>query len=421
MATLRIVSISSVLLLLALTTPVQLPVWAADNKMPEVNCPPIADAPPSAFPALAKGCGEQLSYVGAYFADGKFRTNALSSSQAQNLPVIAPGAQPSYRPMEVPPSIDLHARERTVENLKANSSIQKTAHRRSRLADWRDDIITLVYGRELAMLAPEHLTTDSRGRVIVSDPTAQAIHVLDSKEPFRILAGPEYRLQHAGAIATNAAGHIFVADPVVGVVVEFDRDGRYLREIGKLGEDEGIFHQPVAIAIDVHHFLYVADSERDMVIVLNSEGRILKRAGGRRRELGVTFQHPRALVLKDNRLFVLDADGTRVQVFDTQFRPITSFATGVLKGLTTLDVDSAGNVYLSGEMPEVYIYDRDGRRKGQFGRFGSGRGEIGMAAGLWIDSNDKMYVADKRNRRINVIEVETDRETVGTIGISGSR
>ncbi|WP_148210125.1 hypothetical protein [Candidatus Korobacter versatilis] len=370
----------------------------------------LADAPRSLFPLVARGGGSEIRYIGAIFADGKFRVGAFASANAQEHANLYDGTTPLSRPADVPPAVELHPREQARENLSAKNTAQKSAAGRSEIVGLLDEVVTAVYGREQSLMGPTSVTTDRDGRVIVSDPAALSVHVFDPMRPFRILAGTQYRLQHIGPVATDAVRNIYVADPVQGVVVEFDREGRYLGEIGRLGEGEGIFHEPVAMAVDVHHFLYVADAERDMVLMVNSEGKILRRAGGRRKELGVSLEHPSALVLKHDQLFVLDANDTRVQVFDSQLRRRMTFDTGLGPGHRTLDLDTAGNIYVS-DGRTIYIFDGEGHRKGEFGRKGSLRGEISSVAGLWIDENDRMYVTDKENRRVAVFQIKMLEDT----------
>jgi sugar lactone lactonase YvrE len=88
----------------------------------------------------------------------------------------------------------------------------------SRLAAFRDDIITFAYGHEKYLIAPQHLTTDSKGRVIVSDPAAAAVHVFDGRASFRIAGGPRRRLQAPNGIAVDSRDNIYVADSQRGLI-----------------------------------------------------------------------------------------------------------------------------------------------------------------------------------------------------------
>ena len=232
------------------------------------------------YPEMSRGCGAELTYSGAYLADGKFYTNKFSTSLVQQ-ETLAQGKE--SRPAEVPADVNLHSRERVVEQLRPGAKAIRKARGSSRISEWRDDLITGVYGREKSILAPQSLATDTKGRVIVSDPAAGAVHVLDRTRPFRIVAGPQYHLHTPGAVATDSHDNIYVADVEEGVIVEFDPSGQFVREIGKIAEHEGIFYTPVGLGVDETDRLYVADSGREMLLVLDNNGRVLQKIGGRRK------------------------------------------------------------------------------------------------------------------------------------------
>jgi DNA-binding beta-propeller fold protein YncE len=368
-----------------------------------IACTTFADLPTSAYPAIAKGCGEQLAYVGAYMADGKYYTGefmtALVHSQTRPL-------DQGLRPADVPRSVNLHARERLVEDLRAGSPARRVADGQSRWAEWRDQIVTAVYGHEKTVVGPQNVTTDSEGRVVVSDPAGGAVHVLDRVRPFRIAVGPQYRLRHAGAVAADSRDHIFVSDPVEGIIVEFDASGRFVREIGRIGENEGLFYSPAGLHIDESDLLYVADTGREMLLVLNPDGRVVRRAGGKRREMGVSFVRPMAVAASNGHVAVLDSDGTRVQVLDGNCGFVKSFNTGMAGAGIALDLDSEGNIYLSNAREgRVRVFSATGVRKGEFGRHGFDRGDLQAASGISIDVKDRLYVSDTENRRVNVFQI----------------
>jgi DNA-binding beta-propeller fold protein YncE len=368
-----------------------------------------SDKPVRAFPSIAVGCDHRLAYLGTYYSDGKYRPESRMSGWLESSRVESADS-PALRPAGVPDSVDLHPRERVVENMTPGSHAVNHLKGRSTITELRDDVITFVYGREKALLAPRYITTDGRGRAIISDPALLAVHVLDRDDPFRIVAGGPHRLQSVGAVAVDKLDNIFIADPQAGLIQVFDSDGRFFREIGRISEDEGIFHDPEAIAVDRRRQrLYVADATRDMVLMLNIEGKVLQRAGGRRAELGVTFNHPDALTVKHDEIVVLDSGGARIQVFDLHWKLLQQFPTLLAPGYSTelgLDIDSAGNIYLSNIEPAaIRVFDKAGRLTAEFGRQGARRGEFSSPTALWIDVDDKLYVSEKENRRVQVFQL----------------
>jgi DNA-binding beta-propeller fold protein YncE len=372
------------------------------------------------FPAAEMGCGHRVAYLGTYIPDGKYRVDSGWGRLAE-LAATDERQTPGLRPVDVPESVDLRPRERVVENLLPRSRPQKNAGGRSMPAELLDGVVTLVYGREKALLAPRYVITDSKGRAIVSDPAANAIHVLDAGQEFRILAGKEQRVQSVGAIAVDNLDNIYVVDPEAGVVVVFDSYGRFVRMIGKMGDNEGALHEPTAIAIDRERKrLYVVDASRDMVLVMDEEGRLIQRAGGRRAELGVTFSHPSDILVKRGEIVVLDAGGTRVEIFGAGWKLLRSFSTNISVENAAdigMGMDSDGNVFLSDvRRASVRVYDAAGNVRGEFGAAGNRRGEFRGPAALWIDEKDRLYVCEKENRRVQVFQISGNAGVESGVG-----
>lgn len=407
----------SCLLVLTVAVTCSLPHQALSENLPIVEtAPPCAtttNAGTRAFPQLNLGCGHELVYVGSYLPDGKFQDKSTLSRTADTNVEI--GIAPKSRPDDVPAAFQLHSRERVVENPDPSTARPKRFKGQSVLATWRDDILTLAYGHERPILAPHYVASDSQGRAIISDPMANAIHVLDNDGGFRISAGKQYRLHSAGAIAVDDADNIYAADSDTGLIIVFDSYGHFLREIGRFDREEGMFHDPSGLAIDqANERLYVADTSRDMVFALTLEGRIVRRMGGRRQESGIRFQHPESVAVKNGRVLVLEAGGSRIQVLDIEGKVLHCFSTGLMAGYLNeigMAVDSDGKIYLSNiDQSKFRVFDQDGHVQTEFGARGSRRGEFYNPAAMWIDAQDRMYVSDEGNRRVQVFQISASEE-----------
>ena len=368
--------------------------------------------PSRAFPVATLDCGRQLSFVGSYSPDGKYQAASRTATPAyvQNY-VTASG--PTARPPEVPPAIDLHSREQVIENFQPPYRARKPAKGPSRLAALRDDIVTFAYGREQLLLRPRHVISDSTGRVILTDPAASAVHVLDGENSFRISAGQNKRLIKPSGLAVDADDNIYIADSEQGLIAVYDRNGSFLRYIGKLGRDETLFHVPIGIAIDAGRArLYVVDSDRQMLFILDLSGREIKRVGRfNGNDTIVNFTYPTEIAIGDDELAIMDASGSRVWVTDldgtprTNFRFPTPLRQGVVDELG-LAIDAGGNIYISnGTGSSVQVFDSRGNPLSTFGRGGQSLGEFQSPTGLWIDSHDRIFVADEITRRVQVFQL----------------
>lgn len=92
--------------------------------------------------------------------------------------------------------------------------------------------------------------------------------------------GGTYRLVQAfsdqvvswpSSIVSSSSGDLFVLDNMNHRVLVF-REGRFLRQIGQIGQGEGDLHQPVAMCIDKNDRLYIVDQENKRIQIFLSDG-----------------------------------------------------------------------------------------------------------------------------------------------------
>jgi len=279
----------------------------------------------------------------------------------------------------------------------------------------RNHFVTFAYARRSVINAPKHVVTDSQHRVIVSDPSESAVHVLDphGSTSFRILGGKGFRLREPAGVAVDADDNIYVADPGRGLIDVFDRNGNFLRYLGTYhGEPE--FAQPDGITIDSRsQRLFVVDRGANIVFVLDLSGRIVRRVG---RSHGgdnkADFDHPTNISVSRQHIFVLDRWGTRLQVMDPALNQIRSI--DITQGREPesyrdngVSADEQGHVYISScRTSVVSVYSPDGKLLGLFGQFGTSAGQFAAPGGLWIDALKHLYVADSGNGRVQIFQLQ---------------
>jgi DNA-binding beta-propeller fold protein YncE len=382
---------------------------------------PMRERKPRALPGARLCCGNEIDYLGIYSSDGKFRTTTRidhDNAGGRDSRSVSSGAW--SRPSEVPDFINLHPEERVEENFEPPAHAVKPVRGKSMLASLRDNIVTFVYGRERILLAPHHVAVDSRGRILIVDPDIRAVHVLGNGDSFRIAGGAQRRLRLPGGVAVDAADNIYIADSERGLVLVYAPDGKFLRYIGKYG-DESLFHSPTAIAIDRGSGrLFLLDPPRHLLFVLDLEGNILKRVGrprphaiGRVRgeTIPMDLDDPTEIAVGNNELVVVDAANSQIHVMDLECNPLAQFTISARPGQSVADgvglgVDLTGNIYVSSTRDShIGIYRRDGRQLGSFGRPGMEIGEFNSPAGLWIDGTNRLYVGDTNNGRVQVFQL----------------
>src|SRR5579872_3163377 len=81
-----------------------------------------------------------------------------------------------------------------------------------------------------------------------------------------------YRFGRPTDVAWDAAGNIFVADGYTNSrVVKYDKNGRYIKEIGAKGTAPGQFNTPHSIQTDANGNVYVADRGNRRIQVLSND------------------------------------------------------------------------------------------------------------------------------------------------------
>jgi DNA-binding beta-propeller fold protein YncE len=200
---------------------------------------------------------------------------------------------------------------------------------------------------------------------------------------------PDLYFGEAAGVAVNSKGHVFVfsrgstTGPAYGAaaaqLLEFDADGKYIREIGHHLYAWSFAH---AVKVDKEDNIWVADKGSDMVIKFSPEGRILM-VFGRKQEASDEGTGP----LKHPKPPLPPIDG--------EFRQVTDMAW-----------DAAGNTYISDGYINSRIakIDKDGTWIKSWGEPGTGAGQFNTPHSIATDDAGNVYVADRGNGRIQVFD-----------------
>ncbi len=155
----------------------------------------------------------------------------------------------------------------------------------------RDGRILRSWGRGLYTI-PHSVRVDPAGNVWTVDAGSSVVLEFspDGKQLLRIDVGelPERPSAFRGTadIAFAPGGRIYIADGYGNArVLEYNRQGRRVRQWGSRGTGPGQFDLPHAIAVDREGILYVADRENGRIQRFDLDGRYL----GEWNHLGKTF------------------------------------------------------------------------------------------------------------------------------------
>jgi hypothetical protein len=196
-------------------------------------------------------------------------------------------------------------------------------------------------------------------------------------------------LGEAAGVAVNSKGHVFVFSrgntqgPVYGSIaaqlLEFDANGKYVREIGHNSYGFGFAH---TVRIDKDDNIWTVDKGTDMVVKFSPEGKVLL-VLGRKQEAA-------------------DAHVGGVERATPPRPPIA----GMFRQVTDIAWDSQGSSFVSDGYinSRVAMFDKDGNISGSFGTPGSGESQFNTPHTIAVDAHDNVYVGDRGNGRIQVFD-----------------
>jgi DNA-binding beta-propeller fold protein YncE len=198
-------------------------------------------------------------------------------------------------------------------------------------------------------------------------------------------------LGEVAGVAVNSLGHVFVfsrghtTGPAYGAaaaqLLEFDGDGKFLRQIGHNLYAWSFAH---SVKVDKDDNIWVADKGSDMIIKFDPEGRVAM-VFGRKLEASdegtEPLRHP---------------------------KPPLPPVDGLFRQVTDMTWDAAGNTYISDGYINSRIakVDKNGNWLKSWGEPGDQPGQFNTPHSIAADAEGNVYVADRGNRRIQVFDGE---------------
>jgi DNA-binding beta-propeller fold protein YncE len=200
-----------------------------------------------------------------------------------------------------------------------------------------------------------------------------------------------------GGVAVDGQGRVYVADHGNHRVQVFSSEGQFLATWGREGGGPGEFRLPQGIAVDRRGNVYVSDGGNSRVQTFDSDGQFLNQWGGRGDGEG-QFVMPGALAIdQQGNVLVVETWNPRVQAFTAAGGFLWGarlVAPGATRGPTGLAVDSQNHLYLTGPTGRVQRLSPPHREEASWGGAGAWDAPLVRPAGLAIDAEGDLYVAD---------------------------
>jgi DNA-binding beta-propeller fold protein YncE len=227
-------------------------------------------------------------------------------------------------------------------------------------------------------------------RLALAQPSAPEIPFESAPDFPRLPAGMNFG--EVPGVAVNSRGHMFVFTrsnsalgpayaPAAAQLLEFGPKGEFIREIGK-----GLYGWSFAhtVRVDKDDNIWAVDKGSDMIIKFNPAGRVVM-VFGRRKESA-------------------DDESKPWEHADPPLPPVD----GLFRQPTDVAWDSAGNIYISDGYinSRVAKFDKNGDWVKSWGEKGNGPGQFNTPHTIAVDRQDRVYVGDRANRRIQVFDTE---------------
>ena len=221
-------------------------------------------------------------------------------------------------------------------------------------------------------------------------------------------------------VAVTAKDEVVVADNGNHRVQMFDSDGTFLRSFGRQGKNAGEFENPTGIAIDKDRNILVSECCNHRVQILSWEGRHLGSFGGQG-SLDSQLLNPWGLSLDSTgNVIVADTGNKLIKIFTPDGRFVMKIGG---QGSFSFPVHcvQCGEYFIVSDSSEhcIKVFNREGHFQYKFGKEGKGDGEFNFPSFLSVTQSKLLLVCDWKNHRIQVFEL--DGKFVGKFGTNGSK
>jgi len=247
------------------------------------------------------------------------------------------------------------------------------------------------------------ITADGKGNVVVLVRTAPYFRVFTRDGTFVKAFGDEGLFESAHSVTIDAQGFLWVTDSAAHVVHKFSPEGRVLMTLGKKGvtgdnTSRDSFNQPNHVAIAPNGDIYVSDGYVNArVVQFSKDGKYVRMIGGVKGSQPGQLQLPHGVALDSRgRILVNDSDNKRVSVFDKEGRFVETWPYPSRGGIAVAADDT---VYVSDVNDGIVNIMKNGK---QIGSVSADR-----AHGMGIDTDGAIYVSGAS--RMTVMKITKSR------------
>ncbi len=177
------------------------------------------------------------------------------------------------------------------------------------------------------LIEPLNITIESDGTKYVADPVRGQVVAFDREDAYLRAYGTPGSWKPVDAAPFE--DRLYVADVANAQVRVFDKkSGEMIKSIGDKGEPIEKLDRPTNLAFDSEGYLYVTDAGRFQVVKFDRDGHYKMAFGKLGDNLG-HFARPKGIALdREGHLYAVDASFNNVQIFNPEGRLLMFFAEG---------------------------------------------------------------------------------------------
>jgi predicted membrane-bound mannosyltransferase/DNA-binding beta-propeller fold protein YncE len=288
-----------------------------------------------------------------------------------------------------------------------------------------DLVLNVALENQIPLNAPRSLAFAKDGSVYVADSRNHRVLHLDLEgniisqwgtfaDGVSIPVG-QGTFNEPWGIAVGPDGSVYVTDTWNHRVQKFTANGKYIMEWGIFGQGETpeSFYGPRGLAVDAEGRIYVSDTGNKRIVVFDANGLFITQFGSAGFDPG-QFDEPVGIAVdKEGTVYVADTWNQRIQTFiPIESESGLSFVPGKqwdvygwfgqsLENKPFITVDDNLHVFITDpDGYRVMEFDNDGVLIRTWGDFGDSNTSFGLASGIAVDPDGKIWVTDGLYNRV---------------------
>jgi len=238
---------------------------------------------------------------------------------------------------------------------------------------WAQLPANMPWGGETTWVA-----ADGKGQVVVMVRAAPYFRVFSTDGKFIKAWGEKSLFNEAHSVFFDPQGRMWAVDPNDHVIYRFDDGGNVVQTIGKKGvkgddSSRDTFNRPATVAFGKNGDIFVADGYiNSRVVQFDKDGKFIRIIGGVKGSAPGQMQLVHGVVIdSQQRVIASDSDNKRLSVFDKNGKFITTWAAPCRGGIAITPDDTiyvsdvnAGAVTILKEGKILDVIHVDGRPHG---------------------------------------------------------